>query len=463
MKKGSIFRRFQNAKGEVNEHKDGVKIAFRMAWPSVLESFFVALAGMVDSLMVSTLGAYAVAAVGLTTQPKFIALCIFMALNVAVSALVARRKGEEKRKEANELFMMALVIIVVLGVLFSIACVAFAEPIMRLAGAEADTIQASVDYYRIIMGGMMFNIVTLVINAAQRGSGNTRITMKTSITANAVNMVANYLLIEGHLGFPAWGIKGAAIATVFGTVIACGMAIKSIWTNETFISIPYIWENKIGPAFRTLKSIVNIGSTVFLEQMLMRLGFLAVALMAADMGTNGFAAHQVAMNLMSLSFSFGDGFQAAAVSLIGQSLGRKDPERAKFYGSVCRYMGLAVSIILSILYLVFGRVYFSWYFREIEIIEIGVQLMRLMPIIVLLQISQVIFMGCLRGAGDVRFTMMASTISVTLIRPITSYIFCYVFGFGLFGIWFGMIADQLTRYLFTSTRFRSGKWTSIKI
>ena len=195
----------------------------------------------------------------------------------------------------------------------------------------------------------------------------------------------------------------------------------------------------------------------------MRLGFLAVALMAADMGTNGFAAHQVTMNLMSLSFSFGDGFQAAAVSLIGQSLGRKDPQQAKFYGNVCRYMGLAVSICLSIIYLLCGRVYFSLYFQEIEIIEVGVQLMRLMPIVVLLQISQVIYMGCLRGAGDVRFTMMASTISVTVIRPLTSYVFCYIFGLGLFGIWFGMIADQLTRYIFTSSRFRSGKWMTIKI
>ena len=82
--------------------KQGYQIAFQMAWPAVMESFFIALAGMVDSLMVSSIGAYAVAAVGLTTQPKFIGLCIFIAMNVSVSALVARRRGEKDRIGANQ-------------------------------------------------------------------------------------------------------------------------------------------------------------------------------------------------------------------------------------------------------------------------------------------------------------------------------------------------------------------------
>ena len=72
-------------------------------------------------------------------------------------------------------------------------------------------------------------------------------------------------------------------------------------------------------------------------------------------------------------------------------------------------------------------------------------------------------MGCLRGAGDVFFTTVASTISVTLIRPIASYLFCYALGFGIIGIWFGVCADQLARFIFTNLRFRSGKWTKVKI
>ena len=88
--------------------KNGYATAFHMAWPAVLESFFISLAGMVDSWMVSSMGASAVAAVGLATQPKFIGLCIFIAANVAVSALVARRRGEQDRYGANQVLMMVV-------------------------------------------------------------------------------------------------------------------------------------------------------------------------------------------------------------------------------------------------------------------------------------------------------------------------------------------------------------------
>lgn len=210
-------------KGFVTENRSYILEAFQMAWPAVLESFFVAFAGMVDSLMVSTIGAYAVAAVGLTTQPKFIALAMFLAINVAVSAIVARRKGQDDRYGANQTLLLALLLVVVAGTLVSLAGVCFADPLIRLCGSAEDTHESAVLYFRIIVGGMMFNIISLVINAAQRGAGRTRIAMKTNVTANLVNMAGNYLLIGGNFGFPALGIKGAALATVFGTVVACGM------------------------------------------------------------------------------------------------------------------------------------------------------------------------------------------------------------------------------------------------
>ena len=205
--------------------KKGYQTAFHMAWPAVMESFFIALAGMVDSLMVSSLGAYAVAAVGLTTQPKFIGLCLFIAMNVSVSALVARRRGEEDKKGANQVLLMAVTFTVLAGAVISLICVAFANPIIAFCGANEDTHESAVIYFRIIMGGMMFNIITMVINAAQRGAGNTKIAMRTNVTSNLVNMVFNYLLIGGNFGFPRLEIAGAAIATVLGTVVACVMAV----------------------------------------------------------------------------------------------------------------------------------------------------------------------------------------------------------------------------------------------
>lgn len=185
--------------------------------------------------------------------------------------------------------------------------------------------------------------------------------------------------------------------------------------------------------------------------------------MAANLGTRAFAAHQVGMNIMSLSFSFGDGMQVAAVTLIGQSLGQKNADLAKKYGTICQRIGNMISVVLSVLYLLLGKWFFSMYFTEADTIQIGVEIMRVMVIIVLMQVAQVIYMGCLRGAGDVRFTTIASTISVTCIRPLASYIFAYLLNFGVIGIWLGIVCDQICRLILTQWRFKSGKWTKIKI
>ena len=194
--------------------------AFDIAWPAVLESVFVALAGLIDSLMVSTLGAAAVASVGLTTQPKFIALSLFIALNVSVSALVARRKGQKDRDGANQVLMMALGFTLVMGLVLGAVCIAFAPTFMDLAGSNAETHDNAVLYFRIVVGGMIFSVLSLIINAAQRGSGNTRLSMRANVASSLVNITFNWLLINGHLGFPALGMKGAALATGIGQTVS---------------------------------------------------------------------------------------------------------------------------------------------------------------------------------------------------------------------------------------------------
>lgn len=444
-------------------NRDDIKKTLDMAWPAILESFFTAFAGLVDSLMVSSLGAHAVAAVGLTTQPKFLGLSMFIAANVSISALVARRKGQGKREEANRIFSTFLVFIVLASVAFSFLLVAFADPIIRMCGSEELTHDSAVLYFRIIMGGMIFNVIQMGVNSAQRGAGNTRITMRTNLVSNTVNIILNYLLIQGHFGFPALGIRGAALATVSGTVVASIMSVLSVWKKDNFVSIPMIIAQKIRPTGEAFLSIVRVGYSVFAEQVLMRIGFMLTAIMAAKQGTSAMAAHQVGMNIMGLSFSFGDGLQATAVALIGYSLGAKQPDRAKEYGRTCRMIGGVIAAVLAVLYFTGAGALMRLFFEEEEIVAIGINIMHVIIFVVMLQIAQVIYMGCLRGAGDTLYTAAASTISVTLVRTAGSWFFGYVLNMGITGIWFGVLADQVSRFLFASIRFRQGKWTEIRI
>lgn len=443
--------------------KENIRITFQMAWPSIVESFFVAFAGLVDSLMVSSLGSYAVAAVGLTTQPKFIGLSMFFAANVAISALVARRRGEEKQEEANRILSTAVVFILAAAVVLSIVFVLLASPIIRFCGSTPETHDSAVAYFQIVMGGMIFNCIQMGINSAQRGVGNTKITMRTNVTSNTVNIIFNYLLINGHFGFPALGIRGAALATVLGTVVASVMSVISILKPDGFISLPYIIKNKVLPTFKTLGNLIHVGYSVFFEQLLMRVGFMMTAIMAAKQGTDAMAAHQVGMNIMGLTFSFGDGLQAAAVALIGRSLGAGDEKLAKEYGGICRMFGGVISACLAVLYFFGAGALMRLFFVEEHIVAIGVGIMRVIIFVVIFQVSQVVYMGCLRGAGDTFYTAVASTISVTFIRTLGSWLGGYVFGLGIIGIWLGVLADQISRFTFASIRFKQGKWTQIKI
>lgn len=436
--------------------------ALSMAWPAVLESFFTSLAGMIDTMMVSSMGSYAVAAVGLTNQPKFIGLTPFFAINVAVSALVARRKGENNKKSANETLVTALLLSLIICAAVSVIFVVWAEPILRIAGSNEDTHEPASAYFRIIMGGTFFSMIQMLFNAAQRGSGNTRISMTTNVASSITNICFNYCLIGGHFGFPALGCTGAAIATVLGTVVGAAMSFVSLFRHSSYVSLPYIIREKIHPQRYDFRIIGRLSSNMLAENLMMRIGFLVTAFVAARISTDAFAAHNVGMNLLGLSFSFADGMQAAGVALSGQALGADRKEEAKMYGKICQQIGAFISFCIAVVLLIGGRGIFSLFFDDPAILEMGVMISRFICVITFFQISQVIYGACLRAAGDVRYTLIASTISVTLIRSAMTIFLVYVLDLGLVGIWLGVLSDQLSRFIFMSIRFRQGKWVNNK-
>lgn len=449
---------------KVGRNKEYILRAIKVAWPAVLESFFVAVVAFVDSYMVSQLGSYAVAAVGLTIQPKFICLALFIAISTSVSALVARRKGQGERDSANRILITALLCAFVALIVISTLAVVFADEFIHFVGSEPDTHDSAVIYFRILMGGSVFQIISLVINAAQRGSGNTRIAMTTNLTSNLVNVIFNYLLIGGEFGFPRLGVAGAAIATVIGLAIGCCMSIASLFRKDSFVSVPYMLKNKLRATKRAFKDIASFASNICLEQLSVRFGFFMSAVLVANLGTQSMAAHQVGMNVLHLSFAFGEGLQVAAVTLIGQSLGKGEKALAKKYGNICQSIGLAISMVVSVIFLTCGGLIYKAYFSgEPEIVEIGIMIMRFITIITLCQVSQVVFMGSLRGAGDVRFTSIVCTLSIALLRPTVSYVAAYVLGWEIAGIWTGIFADQFFRLVLTALRFRSGKWINKEI
>lgn len=432
-----------------------------IAWPSVTELILVTLCQMMDMIMVGRLGAYAISAVGLTSQPKFVMLATFIALNVGTTALVARLKGEKDFEGANRVVRQSLLLTLGLACIISVVGVVFAEGFIRLMGGEPETIKPGTEYFQILMGGFIFTAVPLCISAALRGVGNTKASLRFNVIANGINVVLNYLLIYGNFGFPALGMAGAALATVLGTVVSSWMAIAVLLQKEQDIRISF--KDEFRPDFRVIQRIVRIGLPAAGEQLAIRLGLLVYTRTVSGLGTLIFATHQIALNILSLSFMSGQAFGIAATSLVGQNLGGKRPDLAKAYASETRFLGSMVSTLMGAVFFFFGSQLVALYTNDPGIIQNGGLILKLVGLLQPFQSSFLIIAGALRGAGDTKSSAISVFIGILIIRPLLSVICVFWLNWGLVGAWIALIADQVIRWLLLYLRFRSNRWTSLEI
>lgn len=447
--------------GEVPSNREIYKKTFDIAWPSAVESVLIALIGAVDMMMVGSLGSSAISAVGITTQPKFIILATILALNTGVTVLISRRKGEQRQDSANNYLRQAVLISVILSFVLSLTGGIFASEFLTFAGANPDFLELGVSYFRIIMVGNFFYCIGLTMTAAQRGAGNTKISMFTNIVANVVNLIFNALLINGLFFFPKLGVVGAALATALGNIVSFVIATYSVTHKTDFLTLSF--REFHGFDAEALRDLYRISSSALVEQIFMRFGFLMYSKAVAGLGTIAFAAHQVCMQMMSISFSFGDGLSIANTSLVGQSLGRKRPDMALIHGKVSQRLGVTMAVFVCLFITLFRVPLMGLFTNEAEVIAAGGIPMMILSVTVLFQIPQVIVVGSLRGAGDVKFVAMLMLVSVSIVRPGLAWLLCHPLGFGLVGAWIALLMDQLTRNLISSWRFKQAKWTKIQV
>lgn len=438
-----------------------------IAWPSTVEGALISIIGSVDTAMVGTLGSTAIAAVGITTQPRMILLLLGQALCVGTTALIARRRGEEDRESANAVLAQSMYLVTFLGIAMTLLGYFLAGPLMKLAGANVDTLGPSTTYFRVIVLGFCLNYWTMCICASMRGIGKTRITMVTNLSANLVNVFLNWCLINGHLGFPALGVKGAAIATVCGTGVGTVIAFLFATRRDGYLrfrlSLPR-FDN------RTLSGLLRVGSSSMLESACLRIGFLLNTKLVAGIGTAAMAAYQVVQQVTSLSFTLGDGIAAAGSALVGQALGAKRYDLAKANVRIARKLSVVTSLFLMLVIGLTHRQLAMIFTRE-EAIIAGATLAFLVVIVgVIPQNGRVVYSGCLRGAGDVRYVAVCSLISVTLLRPAFTWLFCYPMNelfpslrFAMTGAWISFVLDAFIRDLLLKARIDRGKWLQIRL
>ena len=441
----------------------------RIAWPSFVELLLTQLTSMVDLMMVGSMGGkahpeigtQALAAVGLTTQPKFLLMAAFVAMNTGVTALVARNKGTNDSKQANLVVRQGLLFTFCATIILSILGFIFAKPMVIFMGStEAIVTKWATQYLQIQMIGFLSFALTSTVTASLRAVGDSKTCMIYNLIANVVNVIFNWLLIYGNLGFPELGVAGASLATVLGQVVAFIIAFIVIIRGNGFLKLEF----KLGfkPDKVVLGNMVNIGLPAMVEQLLMRAGMIIFAKTVASLGTTAYATHQVCMNIQALSFMTGQAFAVSATTMMGQSLGKRRTDMAQAYCSRTRKVGLVFSLLLAVVFILFGGEIVGLYNSDPEIIRIGGQIMLFVAFLQPFQSSQFIIAGGLRGAGDTKATAIFTFITVLLVRPIVAIVLVH-FGLGLYGAWAAMATDQILRSALVLCRYNSGKWKLIKL
>ncbi len=441
----------------------------RIAWPSFVELLLTQLASMVDMMMVGSMGgkahpeigAQALSAVGLTNQPKFLLMAAFVAMNTGVTALVARYKGQDNKEQANLVVRQGLALTFCLTVILSILGTVFARPMVIFMGStEAIITDWATQYLQIQMIGFLTMALTTTITAALRAVGDSKTCMIYNLIANIVNVIFNWLLIYGNLGFPELGVAGASLATVLGQFVAFIIALSVLIRGNGFLKLKF--KQGFRPNKVVLGNISNIGFPAMAEQLLMRAGMIIFTKTVASLGTTDYATHLVCMNIQALSFMIGQAFAVSATTLMGQSLGKRRTDMAQAYCSRTRTVGFCFSILLALIFSFFGGTIVGLYNSDPEIIRVGGRIMLFVAFLQPFQSSQFIIAGGLRGAGDTRTTAIITTITVLFIRPIVTVVLISL-NFGLYGAWIALACDQLIRSGLVLARYRSGKWKMIKL
>jgi putative MATE family efflux protein len=459
------------ALGEIPENRQIYLDVIRIAWPSVIEMVTMSMIGFIDTWLVSSLGEKAIAAVGLVSQPRMLLMALFYALNVGVIAIVARRKGEDRQADANATLRNAMMMIAGLSFIMMALGLTFSTFLMNLAGAQSDTLVDSRTYFEITTWFLPVNTLTICICAAQRGVGNTRLTLSVNIVSNLVDLLFSYLLINGYGGLPRLGVAGAAWGTGVGFAAGLVMSMATVFGRHHGAGFFHLsFRDDWRPNFKILKEITDVGGGAVAEQAALRVGFFTYAAIVANLGTAVFAAHQICAQFQNLSFTFGDGIGVAGTSLVGQSLGRKRSDMAKLYGIASQRMALVVALVMATSIVIFRHQLVGIFSDDAYIAGLAAKVMLLLAIFQPFQTSSVVVSGALRGAGDTRFVARVMLLCVGLMRPLLAllavFVLSNVFGrpeIALLGAWAAAIIDMATRVTLVYRRFSGGKWCDIKV
>ncbi|MGC9333011.1 MAG: MATE family efflux transporter, partial [Anaerolineae bacterium] len=351
-----------------DDQKEIRRDVLRLALPAMGEQLLSMLVGIVDTFLVGHLGASSLAAVGLANQWVFMATTLFGAIATGSTALIARFIGAKDPELANQVLGQSMLLAVGIGLIATILGVLFAGPAVMLLGAQDDVIQLSTDYLRVVASIFLFSTLMFVSNASLRGAGDTRTPLYIMLVVNAINILVAWTAINGPFGLPRLGVVGSALGAATARLVGGMLAVTILLRGRAGIRL---WMVSLRPDWQMIRRILHVGLPTGLEQVLFRTGHMVFARILAQLGMVTYAANQVAINAMSISFMPGFGFALAATTLVGQGLGARDPEGAEKRGFVAYRLGGGLMAVIGLAIFLFPAELMRFFTNEPEVIALG--------------------------------------------------------------------------------------------
>jgi putative MATE family efflux protein len=427
-----------------------------LAWPSVTEQLLLTIVGLVDTYIVGHLGAEAIAGVGMGSQLANMIAALFGALGIGATAVVAREIGATRRGSANAVGGQGILVAAVSGILASTVAYVFAANLIGLFGGEPSVQQQGIAWLKAAGPSFIFMGLMLVGNAVLRGAGDTRTPLIIMLISNGTNIILAWLLTRAL----NWGVAGNGTAVTIGYVVGDLIVLVVLFSRRGAIQIGL---SDLEPDRAYIERILNVGLPAGGEQLLLQSALSYSAVLITGFGTAAYAAHQIGLRLSALSYLPGWGFSIAATTLVGQELGAQNPEGARSACTNALIYALVVMAALGIALVIFDEPIIRIFTDDVNVIHEGTKAIRIAGLIQPLLAYSFVHGGSLRGAGDTRSTMLITATSVWGMRILVTYLLGNWLGLGIIGAWLAMGADFLFRGVFFSIRWRSGKWTSLRV
>lgn len=423
--------------------------------PLVIEQILVMLVGMIDTIMVSFAGEAAISGVALVDMINNLFITVLSAVATGGAVIVSQYLGSKNQEKADMSASQLIMSSTLIGTVIALFCLAFRSPMLRLfyGSVEPDVMQACMTYFLFTLCSFPFLGLYNASAAIYRSMQKTNITMIVSMIMNIINMIGNYFGVF-VLGL---GVAGVAIPTLvsrmIGAAIIFGLNLRKRQTVQVQLKNVFAWQSD------TIRRIFKIAIPNGIENGLFMLGKVLVTSIVALFGTTQIAANGVSNSLNTIAIIVVTSINLAIVTVVGQCIGAKENEQAKYYTKKLMKISYISTGILSVVVWIAMPFLLGLYDMSPETYALTYHLIMIHNIFAfLLHPTSFNLANAIRAAGDVQYTMWVGILSMIVFRLGCAYLFGIVLNWQIYGVWLAMGADWLGRSIAFLIRYRSGKW-----